>query len=229
MLKLKLCKRNNIMLKKPELVTLFIFLLISFSIVKADVGVGITYTSEELFLADEFKENCINYKIYNPFDTGVTAIISVDGEIKPLVTRIEPNNFFLPAFNGSDKDIPGKLANNQPIKVCFKAKVFRWPPFYPLNLNGVIIAGAARGNVAGTGSSTVSSVQAPLILRVGSMKSFYNFVIVSVIIIVVLIILVMKAKNKIPKREKKYCSKCGKKFSAKNRFCPNCGGELGPA
>ena len=214
--------------KCTELTFLFIFFLLFLSIIKADVGVGITYTYEELFLTDEFQENCINYKIYNPFDTDVTAIISVDGEIAPLVTRIEPKQFFLPAFNGSDKDIPGKLANNQPIKVCFKPKLLRWLPFYPINLNGVVIAGAARGNVAGTGSSTVSSVQAPLILRVGSMRSFYNFVIVSVIIIVVLIILVMKAKNKIPKREKKYCKKCGKKLSVKNKFCPNCGGELEP-
>ena len=215
--------------KCTELTFLFIFFLLFLSIIKADVGVGITYTYEELFLTDEFQENCINYKIYNPFDTDVTAIISVEGEISPLVTRIEPNNFFLPAFNGSDKDIPGKLANNQPIKVCFKPKLLRWPPFYPLNLNGVIIVGAARGNVAGTGSSTVSSVQAPLILRIGSMKTFYNFVIVLVIIIAFLIIIIMKAKNKLPKYEKKYCSKCGKKFSAKNKFCPNCGGKLEPA
>jgi len=218
------------MLKKyTELFVLFIFFLLSLSIVRADIGVGITYTYEELFLTDEFKENCIDYKIYNPFSSDVTAIISVQGEISSLVTRIEPNNFFLPSFNGPDKDVTGKLANNKPIKVCFKSKVLRWPPFYPLNLSGVVVAGAARGNVGGTGSATVSSVQAPLILRIGSMRTFYNFVIILVITIAVLIILVMKIKKKLPKRKRKYCEKCKKKFSAKNKFCPDCGGVLEPA
>ena len=215
------------MLKKyTELFVLFIFFLLSLSIVRADIGVGITYTYEELFLTDEFKENCIDYKIYNPFSSDVTAIINVQGEISPLLTRIEPNNFFLPSFNGSDKDVVGKLANNKPIKVCFKSKLLRWPPFYPLELNGVVVAGAARGNVGGTGSATVSSVQAPLILRIGSMTTFYNFVIVLVIIILLLIIFVLKIKKKLPKRKKKYCDKCKKKISSRNKFCPECGGKL---
>jgi len=213
------------MLKKGFLVLiLFLFII---SVVKATVGVGITYGNEELFL-NEFKENCITYKIYNPFDSDVTATVDVGGGIASLVTKIEPKQLYLPGFIGLDNDTVAKLANNKETKVCFKPNTLRWPPFYPVIISGVVLAKAARGDVSGTGSATVSSVQAPLTLRIGSMKIFYNFIIILVIIIALIIIFVLRMKKKLPKRKRKYCEKCEKKFSAKNKFCPDCGGKLEP-
>lgn len=211
---------------KRCLLGLIIFLF-TISTVKATIGVGITYTYEELFL-NEFQENCIAYKIYNPFDSDVTATIDISGDIAPLVTRIEPKQFYLPGYTGPENDTATKLANNQEIKICFKPNTLRWLPFYPIEVSGVVLAKAARGDVVGTGSATVSSVSAPLTLRIGSMKIFHNFIITLIIIIALLIILVLKTKKKLPKRKRKYCKKCKKKFSAKNKFCPNCGGKLGP-
>jgi len=156
----------------------------------------------------------------------VTAIIDVGGSIAPLVTEIEPKQLYLPGFKGLDNDTVAKLANNKETKLCFKPNTFRWPPFYPISVNGVILAKAAIGSVTGTGSSTVSSVQAPLTLRIGDMKTFYNFIIILIISIILVIILVLKMKKKLPKRKKKYCEKCKKKISAKNKFCPECGGKL---
>ena len=160
---------------KNVIITIFVSFLLILPKINADVGIGITYFQESLTLK-EFEENCVNYKIYNPFNSNVTAKISVAGDIEPLMTTIEPNNFFLKAYDGPLDDNNAKLSNNKQIQICFRSKLFRWPPFYPQNLDGVILAGAMPGKISGSGSSTVSSVQAPLILHVGSMKTFKIFV-----------------------------------------------------
>ncbi len=210
---------------KNIIITIFVSLLLILPKTNADVGIGITYFQESLTLG-EFEENCVTYKIYNPFNSDVTAKISVAGDIEPLMTTIEPNNFLLKAYDGSPDDNNQKLKNNKETKVCFKSKIFRWPPFYPQKLEGVILAGAMPGGISGSGSSTVSSVQAPLFLRVGSMKTFKTFIFTTGLLIIIMVFFLLKLLKKIPKIKKMYCKKCDKYFIKKNKFCPKCGGEL---
>jgi len=199
----------------------------SISIVKADVGLGIQYSYEELFL-NEFEEKCLSYNIYNPFDSDVKAIMNTEGKIAPFLTKIEPNNFFLPGYHGPGGDVAAKLENKESVKVCFKPKLWRWPPFYPLNLSGIVVASAAPVGVGFTGSAAVSSVAAPLTLRVGNIRNFHNFVIVLIVVIILLVLLILRIKKKLPKRKKKFCRKCNKKYSYKMKYCPNCAGKLEP-
>lgn len=195
------------------------------STAKADVGIGIRWGLEEIFL-NEFEEKCIFYSVYNPFDTEVTAEVTVEKEIALLVTKIEPKQVYLPAYSGDPKDNAAKLANKEDIKICFYANPFRWPPFYPLNYTGVILASAMPGKITGSGSAAVSVVQAPLTVRVGSIRSFYIFIVVLSLITITLIILVLAMKKKLPKKKKKFCPNCKEEYSYSISFCPKCGNKL---
>jgi hypothetical protein len=194
-------------------------------IAKADVGVGIRWKTEELFL-NEFEEGCVNYEIYNPFDTNVTAKLNTGREIENMVSKVEPEQFFIPGYKGEPNDNKAKLANKQDITICFKPSFFRWPPFYPVEYKGVVLATALPIGIPGMGSASASVVQAPLTLRVGSMGTFYIFVVILIITIAVVVFLILKIKKKLPKAKKKYCRKCKKYFSFKLKFCPACGSRL---
>lgn len=204
------------------IIFLFLFCL---PIVKADVGVGLRWGSEELFL-NEFEEKCISYSVYNPFDTGVTAQLTTERGIEKYISKIEPKQVYLPPYTGDPKDVSAKLANKQDVRVCFKANPFRWPPFYPVNYEGVVLAMATPGKVVGTGSAAASVVQAPLTLRIGNIVNFYKFLIILVVIIILVLLLILKIKKKLPKPKRKYCSKCKKSYPFKIKYCPNCGREL---
>jgi hypothetical protein len=209
----------------------FILLFVSFVIllllpaVKADVGTGIRWKTEELFL-NELEEKCVNYEIYNPFDTNVTAKLSAERSIQGMVTRIEPEQFSLPAYIGLANDNAAKLANKIDVKICFKANLLRWPPFYPKTYSGVVLATASPIGIPGTGSASASVVQAPLRITVGKIQNFYIFVVTVIILIAAVIIAILKIKKKLPKVKKKYCTHCKKYFSHKLNFCPQCGKKL---
>lgn len=179
------------------LFSLFIFFLL-IPMVKADVGVGLRWTAEELFLND-FEEKCIVYSVYNPFDTEVTAFISVERDIAPYLKYIEPAYAYLPAYTGAPNDNAAKLANKQDITVCFYSTPVRWPPFYPEDLSGVVLANAMVGKVESTGSSVASVVQAPLTLRLGKIQTFYTFfaaiISISIAVIFVAILFIRRRKQ----------------------------------
>ncbi|MEM5834712.1 MAG: hypothetical protein QXQ69_02595 [Candidatus Aenigmatarchaeota archaeon] len=189
-----------IMLK--QFISLLLTSILFFPIVKADVGVGIKWSLEEIFLR-EFEEKCIFYSVYNPFDTEVTAQISVDEKLASLITKIEPKEVYLPPYTGDPKDNAAKLANKQDVKICFYANPFRWPPFYPVNYSGAIFASAIPGKAAGLGSTAVSVVQAPLTVRIGNFLSFYIFVISVVILTFILLVIALRIKKKLLSSMKK--------------------------
>jgi hypothetical protein len=211
--------------KKLFFISLFVIFLCFINIIKADVGVGIHWNTEELSLK-EYEERCIEYIIYNPFNKDVSVNVEVQQGLEKIVTKIEPASFSILGYKGAPNDNEAKFANSQKVKICFKANPLRWPPFYPLKIKGVIIAAASPGTFTGMGSTTASAVQAPLTLYVGSMGNFYKFIVVLIIVIVIIIIALLKLLKKLPKRKKKFCKKCNKWFSARFRFCPNCSGEL---
>lgn len=215
------------MLRNLLLVMFIVLILFSSQVVKADVGVGLQWNTEELFL-NEFEEKCIRYSVYNPFDTGVTASVEIERGLEKFITKIEPESFYLPAYTGASDDNDAKLANNQYVQVCFKANPFRWPPFYPLDIDGVVLATAHPGATGGTpiGSVAASVIQGPLTLHVGSNSMFYRFYGILIVIIITIILVILKLKKKLPKRKKKYCEECKKKFSYKHDFCPKCGSKL---
>ncbi|MEM5773147.1 MAG: hypothetical protein QXL86_02880, partial [Candidatus Aenigmatarchaeota archaeon] len=171
-------------------------------------------------------EKCVVYSIYNPFDTEVTAQITAEGEIAQLVKKIEPSQVYLPAYTGAPNDNAAKLANKKDVKVCFAANILRWPPFYPANYSGVILASAFSGKSSPMGSASVSSVQASLTVRVGSLRNFYTFISSLCLIAIILVVSILMVKKKLPKRKKKYCPSCKKEYPYSASFCPNCGSRL---
>jgi len=201
------------------------FILLILPLVKADVGIGIRWKTEELFL-NELEEKCVNYEIYNPFDTNVTAKLNAGREIEKMVSRIEPEQFSIPAYTGASNDNVAKLANKEDVKICFKANLFRWPPFYPKTYKGVVLATALPVGIPGMGSASASVVQAPLKITTGSMQTFYIFVAVLIILIAAVVLLILKLKKKLPKPRKKYCRKCKRYLPFKLKFCPECGSRL---
>lgn len=215
------------MLGNLLLVVFIALVLFSSQAVRADVGIGLQWNTEELSL-QEFEEKCIRYSIYNPFDTGVTASMNVEKGLERFLTKIEPKQFYLPAYTGASDDNAAKLANNQYVQVCFKADPFRWPPFQPLHIDGAVLAIAHPGDTGGApiGSAAASVVQGPLTLRIGSESMFYRFCGVVAVIVIAIIVVTLKLLKKLPKRKKKYCKTCKKKFSYKNDFCPKCGSRL---
>jgi len=212
-------------MKFVHFLSVFLIFLLSLSLVRADVGIGIRWKVEELYL-NEFEEKCVVYTVYNPFDSDVKGKLSIEKEVLPLVSKIEPEEFSLPGYKGDPTDNKAKLANNQNITVCFKANPLRWLPFYPINYSGVVLATATPINIPSMGSASASVVQAPLTLKVGNMATFYQFVIFSTAVLVVLILLILKIKKKLPKIKKRYCSRCKKWFSLKMKYCPECGRVL---
>jgi hypothetical protein len=211
------------MLASLLLASFVIFLFLP--VAKADIGVGIRWKIEELFL-NEFEEKCVNYEIYNPFNSNVTARLSAERSIVGMITRIEPEQFSLPAYTGLANDSAAKLANKQDVTICFKASLLRWPPLYPKNYSGVVLATALPLGIPGTGSASASVVQAPLRITVGKIQTFYVFVVALVILIAAVIVLILKIKKKLPKNQKKYCTHCNKYFSHKLNYCPQCGNKL---
>jgi hypothetical protein len=154
------------------------------------IGVGLSWHDETIIIKDEFGEGCLSYGLYNPFDIDVTATLVAHGDIKELLSRIEPETIFVPAGTGPKE--------TKRINVCFKPKVLRFPfcknetwtgcfdlgqwvfqfPFYPTTIKGSVLASYVRGEqpVAGTGSHVRMSISAPLELRIGDIGVFYRFV-----------------------------------------------------
>ena len=211
---------------KKGLLVLILTATLLIQTVKADIGVGIRWGVEE-FSVNDFQEKCLTYTIYNPFDSDVTATISVTEDLQKYVSRIESKQVFLPGYRGAPTDNAAKLANSKQVEVCFYGEIWRWPPFYPIDYKGGVLAGSSPGDVVGvTGSTVASVVHAPLTLHVGTMSNYYKFIVILTITIVILIIAVLKIMKKLPKRKKKYCSKCKKSYSIKTKFCPKCGKKL---
>jgi len=206
-------------------IVLVSLILLEIPFVSADVGVGIRWKSEELNL-NEFEERCVQYSVYNPFDTEVNAKLSVERGLESYVSKIEPREFKIPAFTGNATDNAAKLANKQDISVCFKSNLLRWPPFYPVSIKGVVLASAGAGEITGSGSSAVSVVQAPITLNVGSLTVFYEFVIALVFVLGIIAFFALRKLKKLPKSVKKFCSHCKKWFSGKMAYCPQCGRKL---
>jgi hypothetical protein len=212
--------------KTKLLIILIVLSSVLPEIVKSDVGIGLSYNSQAI-VVDDLKENCIVYSLYNPFDTDVTARLTVQDDIKRYVSRIEPSEVFLPGYHGDPNDKNAKLANKADVRLCFYGNPLRWPPFYPKDYGSGVVASSARGRVSGaTGAATVSSVSAPLLLRLGSIQSFYRFSGIIIITIMVVIFAILKIKKKLPERKKKYCEKCKKEFPAKMKYCPYCGERI---
>jgi hypothetical protein len=212
-------------LKKAFLIFILTSILLLQS-VKADVGVGIQWGVEEIFVNDN-QENCLSYKIYNPFNSDVTATVSVSDDLIKYISSVEPEQVFLSGYQGDPNDNAAKLANSKNVEVCFNGNIWRWPPFYPIDLEGGVLAGSSPGNVVGiTGSTVASVVHAPLTLHVGSLSNYYKFVVILVVVLILLAIVILKIMKKLPKSKKKYCKKCKKKFSSKTKFCPSCGKKL---
>ena len=185
--------------KTKLLIVLIVLSFVSPQIVKSDVGVGLSYNIQEIFVED-LKENCIIYSIYNPFDGDIKAQISVQDNIKRYVSRIEPTELFLPGYHGNPNDNNAKLANKANVKVCFYGNPIRWPPFYPRDYDGGIVASSVTGSMTGTmGSAAVSSVFAPLTLHLGSIQVFYRFLGIIIITTIVIIFVILKIKKKLPK------------------------------
>jgi hypothetical protein len=208
-----------------KIILILLIFTLFLPVAKADVGIGIRWGIEELFL-NEFEEKCVSYGIYNPFDTEVTAQIFVEREIEAIVKSIEPTQVYLPAYTGAPNDNAAKLANKKDVKICFYANPFRWPPFYPKDYKGVVIASVVPGKIGTTGSAAISAVQAPLTVRVGNMRMFYTFIGILCFIIAAIIFSVLLVKKKLPKKKKKYCLNCKREYSYSTIFCPTCGSKL---
>lgn len=94
------------------------FIFIS-HIVFADIGVGIHYTQEELFLGPQIEAKCIEYSVYNPFSEDVDARVSVSDNLIPLLFRIITEDIHLSGFKGDPNDVQAKLENKVDVYVCF--------------------------------------------------------------------------------------------------------------
>jgi hypothetical protein len=174
------------------------------------IGVGLSWYDESIIIKDEFKEGCLSYGIYNPFDVDVTATIVAHGDIKDLFTRKEPETVFVPAGTGPKE--------TKRITICFKSKIFRFPycknetwtncfdssqwvvqfPFYPTKIKGGILASYTRGDqpISGTGSQVRMSIQAPLELIIGDMGTFYIFITFVILILLAISAYIFRKKLK---------------------------------
>jgi hypothetical protein len=174
------------------------------------IGVGLSWHDESIVIKDEFKEGCLSYGLYNPFDIDVTATLVVHGDIKKLLTRMEPETVFVPAGTGPKEA--------KTIKVCFKPKILRFPycknetwtkcfdlsqwifqfPFYPTRIKGGVLASYVRGEqpISGTGSQVRMSIQAPLELIIGDIGVFYKFVTFVIVILLAILAFILRKRLK---------------------------------
>ena len=188
------------------LILLFTFSLLS-STILARKGVGIVWDTETEIVTENLV-HCVQYGIYNPWEEGVNAILSVSSELKDVITTEESETKFIKA--GTTHDIAA------PIEFCFKvAKTYEEDCLIG-NLvceqkcedpqiiyeGKIVVMEMPEGTSAGAaGSATALGVSVPLKLKVRCDPHPREWTLVYVVIIVVVIILIFlillqKRKNR---------------------------------
>lgn len=143
--------RNNM-----KWIVILITTLLLFSPVFADTGVGIKYAFEH---ADAIQEDitCVTYRVYNPFDTPITATIVTEGDFSEY------------QYRQKELDLDAYTASNNPeeLDVCFKVPKIVENCESPLKLTGIVVATTVGGDeVQGSGAVAKVGVSAPLELNI---------------------------------------------------------------
>lgn len=164
---------------RPRAVLPLLALLALFPLVSADVGIGLRWTQESA-VVPQGTTSCLTYLVYNPFDTDVDGSLVASKELAPL---------YSPAFSEGPAKVSKGTAPEAGIKrnICFDIPVL-YPPggIGPLfvsqscpaesdrkEFKGEVAALSkpAGGVTSGVGSTTGTSVAAPLRLIVGCTPS----------------------------------------------------------
>jgi len=178
---------------------LFSFLLL-LPLAAAEKGVGIMWATQSE-MVKEGQINCVEYKVYNPFDENTNIFLTASGNLAPLVK--DSDAVLVPAGTTHDKAIPISLCFDIPKvyskdctagviceQTCSEAEV---------SYTGEILA--AEKSTAGTGaeaagSATRAVASAPLTLKVACEKSGKNWMPVIAVIIVLALIAAFIALRK---------------------------------
>jgi len=206
----------SILRLKGLVIGLFILVLSFYSVNSGTIGVGLSYNREALKI-DEFHKGCVDYGIYNPFDTDINATVEPSDPLKPYLTYKNPEVVFPEKLKGPiDKKV---------ITLCFKPKIIRLPyfklgiksifneetplkgffnstnwifqiPFMPTTIKGTIVASQVKpeGTAGGTGATVNLGVGAPLELVIGRKIYFFMFLF-SVVVIIILIVAFFKRRQ----------------------------------
>lgn len=159
--------------------------------VAADVGIGIKWTEESAFVS-EGQKKCLNYGIYNPFDTDVTGFLTATKDLEALYESEDPK--LIPAETSSSEAIPTeicfeipKLYNEESILGLFKK---RSCDEQQVTLTGEVMAAYKLGDATGTGSITGASFAAPLRLKVTCNPLERDMLPLYVVLIAILMVLI---------------------------------------
>jgi len=84
------------MMKRPNILLLVFFLIVTLMSTAsvARKGVGIVWSQQTLIM-DEDSTQCIQYGVYNPWDEGVNALISVSESLEEVLEVIESNEAYV--------------------------------------------------------------------------------------------------------------------------------------
>lgn len=131
------------LMRKPVIVVALLLVLLPASVF-AVRGVGIKYGIEYAkFYSGQ--ENCLTYKVYNPWDEDVAIELVAGGELEPFYDRTEP--LFVPAGTKSD--------DAKPIEICFDIPKTSRRNCPDVRYQGEVIAKEASiSGIEGTGSAT---------------------------------------------------------------------------
>ena len=123
----------------------------------AATGVGIKYAFEEAEVIQN-DITCLSYKVYNPFDSGITATVIADGDFADYQFR--PKKVELPANTRS--------ADSKEIDICFKIpKIVENCDAPPILTGNVVATTTEEDSVfSGSGARANIAVAAPLDLKV---------------------------------------------------------------
>ena len=169
-----------------------IIFVIILSTASATVGIGIKWFTEAEYVK-EGSTHCINYGLYNPFDTDVYGYLTASKELEPLYStedaKLIPAN--TPSANVFMTEICFKIPKNIYPKSCILGTMCerRCQGVEEKSFKGEVVAAYQIQQISGSGSSTGSSFAAPLVLKMRCEEKKRNYlVLVAVIVIIIAII-----------------------------------------
>ncbi|MGV8152052.1 MAG: hypothetical protein ACP5OG_03150 [Candidatus Nanoarchaeia archaeon] len=186
-----------------------IAILMLFVIPFVSAGVGIKWEKESA-LVKEGESTCLTYSVYNPWPKDSYVEIDISDELKNILTEQETETKLIPAQTSSMNSIPVKFCFKVPKNVyeddCLAGNLFckQECNLEAKTYSGEVIVKEVPAPVdlsgGAGGSTTTTSVSAPLKIRVSCEQYSRNYTILYLIIgivsLLVIIFLVYRMKNK---------------------------------
>ena len=144
------------MMKKLVLILLLVLIPSAF----AANGAGLKYNFEYVELTERSK-HCLNYGVYNPYETDSLILLSAEGDFQNYQLKSEPTS--VPANTDANNELRKDICFNIPkvVDSCEDGKT----------LEGLIVASTVPNS---QGIGTALAVSAPLKMKVNCKDSNFN-------------------------------------------------------